>query len=247
VFLRTPKSKGQSKFIGALRVTQWETVIGAIFLTVGVAAFIARPGFLTLWLGFLLAWQASLYLAAPYFSLLSIQTAPARGIVQQQLADPYRGPVVAENTAAKWAWVTLAVIVTMTLVALQIPLPTELPFYARFQPADVPPQNLIVILPTPTPLPPTPVVPTVTQFPTLTQAPSPTPIPSSTVTLAPTSTLPPTTTPTSPSPSPTSTFTPPAEDTTVPPTDPPPTGAPPTDTPPPPPGAPPVPTDTPAQ
>jgi len=134
-----------------------------------VAAFIVRPDFKTLWLAFLLAWQASLFLAAPYFSLLSIQTAPARRIVQQQLADPYRGPVVAENSAAKWAWVSVAVMVVLTLVALQLPLPRELPFYARFQPDDISPENLIVILPSPTALPPTPVVlitPSATPLPT---------------------------------------------------------------------------------
>ncbi len=72
VFLRTPKSKSHSRTWSALRVTQWETLIGLLFLGFGLAAFVVRPEIKTFWLGLLLAWQSSLFLAAPYYSLLSV-------------------------------------------------------------------------------------------------------------------------------------------------------------------------------
>src|SRR5512138_689828 len=54
VFLRTPKTADDSKVLGALRVTQWEGLIGLTFLGFGAAAFLVHPAFKTLWLAFLL-------------------------------------------------------------------------------------------------------------------------------------------------------------------------------------------------
>lgn len=158
VFLRTPKSRGHSRIWSALRVTQWESLIGLLFLGSGAAAFIARPELKTLWLGLLLAWQASLFLAAPYYSLLSVRVVPAQGTRQ---IDLDRGRGVAENSAAKFAWAALLVIMAVVWVAFQIPLPSQSPGYAQYQPPEVPPRLLIGIGSTPT-APPTGIIPTQT-------------------------------------------------------------------------------------
>src|SRR5512138_2563952 len=162
VFLRTPKSRGSSRTWNALRATQWESLIGLVFLGSGVAAFIARPEFKTAWLGLLLGWQASLFLAAPYYSLLSVRVAPPPGT--RPLAID-RGRGIAENAAAKLAWVSALVMIAVVWVALQIPLPRNLPRYSQYQPPDVPPQLLIGVGPTLTPVPT--LQPTATLIPSL--------------------------------------------------------------------------------
>lgn len=215
VFLRTPKSRRHSRVWNALRVTQWESLIGLLFLGSGVAAFIVRPELKTAWLGLLLAWQASLFLAAPYYSLLSVRVAPTPGT---RVQDMDRGRAVAENSAAKLAWATLLVMVAMAWVAFQIPLPGQLPSYAQYQPPDVPPRLLIGVGPTLTPMPtaqPTGItpLPTSTDIPGVVESPTPPPTvgitPSPTSPPAATSTpLPPSTsTTTSPTPTPSSTAT----------------------------------------
>ncbi len=145
VFLRTPKSKSDSKILGALRVTQWENLIGLTFLGSGVAAFLIHPELKTLWLGILLAWQASLYLAAPYYSLLSIQSGSAPTIRQTAID---RGRPIAENRAARWAWASVFILAGLAWIAFQIPLPNQAPSYSRYQPPDVPPRLLLGIGPT---------------------------------------------------------------------------------------------------
>jgi cellulose synthase/poly-beta-1,6-N-acetylglucosamine synthase-like glycosyltransferase len=158
VFLRTPKSRGESKTLGALHVTQWESLIGLLFLGSGCAAFLFRPEPKTLWLGFLLAWQASLYLAAAYFSVVSVQTKPSPTTVQPELD---RGRPIVENQAAKWAWAAVAILAVVVWIGLRIPLPKETPNYAQYQPANVSPGVLFglqhvpiegrSVIPTPTP------------------------------------------------------------------------------------------------
>jgi hypothetical protein len=199
VFLRTPKSKGQSKMWSALRVTQWEAMIGLLFLGCGLAAFIVRPEFKTFWLGLLLAWQASLFLAAPYFSLLSVQTLP---VPQQRQPMLDRGQAVAENFAARWVWGGVVVLVIAAFIAFQIPLPTRLPNYALLQPPTVPPELLIGINPTPAPV--LTATPLPSQTPTGTLPPSPTainPTTTASITATPSETL--TATPDSLTPTPT--------------------------------------------
>jgi hypothetical protein len=186
VFLRTPKSRGHSKVFGALRVAQWESLIGLLFLGSGLVAFIVRPELKTFWLGFLLAWQASLFLAAPYYSLLSIKVPASQSMLPP---DVDRGVAVAENTAAKWAWATLAAMVVVVWAVFQIPQPDQLPAYAVLQPADLPPEVLFNIdTPTPTPtstpgITPSPTAEnTSTSVPTASSAPPRTPMPGSTAT-----------------------------------------------------------------
>ena len=199
VFLRTPKARDDSKILGALRVTQWEALIGLTFLGFGLVAFFTHPGFKTLWLGFLLAWQSSLFLAAPYFSLLSIQSTPAPTLRQPSLD---RGRPVTENPAAKWAWASALVLAALVWVAFQIPLPSRLPGYAQYQPPDIPPQVLIgadtptatpTVLPlvptltaTFTPVPTQVVEPTNSATATMTLTATPSPLPSQTASAVPT-------------------------------------------------------------
>ena len=148
VFLRTPKSRDDSKVLGALRVTQWEMLIGLTFLGFGLAAFLARPELKTLFLGFLLAWQGSLFLAAPYFSLLSIRSEPAPTMRQPALD---RGRPVTENPAARLAWASAFILAGLVWIAFQIPLPTGQPGYSRYQPPEVAPGVLLGIEGTATP------------------------------------------------------------------------------------------------
>jgi len=225
VFLRTPKSRDDSKVLGALQVTQWEGLIGLTFLGFGAAAVLVHPQWKTFWLGFLLAWQGSLFLAAPYFSLLSIRAGEPVATMRQPSLD--RGRPVTESPAAKWAWASAFLLAALVFVAIKIPLPTNLPGYTQYQPPDIPPGVLIgadtptpmptlPALPTPTPSPTLPVISTGTAMPTFTgtASPLPSPSPSSTLTVtapaSPSPTLAPPTptlssTPTSTS---TSTFTP---------------------------------------
>ncbi|MBI3152811.1 MAG: glycosyltransferase [Chloroflexi bacterium] len=188
VFLRTPKSRSPSRVLGALRVTQSESLIGLLFLVFGLAAFVVRPGFKTFWLGLLLSWQASLFLAAPYFSLLSVQAAPSQ---KMRHTDLDRGVAVGEDSAAKWTWATLVAMIALVWIIFQIPLPDRLPIYAKYQPLDVPPQQLFGLPTVPTQISPTPIpspissgtpLPTPTIGTTPSPTPSLTPIPSSTPT-----------------------------------------------------------------
>jgi hypothetical protein len=189
VFLRTPKSKSQSKVLGALRVTQWETSIGLLFLGCGLVAFIARPEWKTGWLGFLLAWQASLFLAAPYYSVLSIQAGPVQSM---QPLHPQHGTAVAETSTAKWAWAAMAMTALIMWAVFQLPQPQEPPTYAVYQPVEVPPAALFEIDDTATPSPsptPTSMPPSNTNTPPGTTASQ---TPNATPTFADTATPPPT-------------------------------------------------------
>ena len=199
VFLRTPKTRDDSKILGALQVTQWEGWIGLTFLGFGLAAFLIRPEPKTFWLGFLLAWQGSLYLAAPYFSLLSLQSAAPPATMRQPVID--RGRPVMESPAAKWAWSSVFILAALMWLAFRIPLPEVRPDYAQLQPPDLPPQVLLGI-DTPTPMPLAP-----TAFPTLPPLVTPTSMPTNisaqTATVVPTATFTPSPIPTQITPSPT--------------------------------------------
>jgi len=206
VFLRTPKTRGESKIIGALHVTQWENLIGLTFLGSGLAAFLARPEWKTLWLGLLLAWQASLYLAAPYFSLLSIGTKPSPTALQPEID---RGQPVLENRLVKWVWGTVAVFAVIMWIAFQIPVPKQTPNYAKYQPPEVPPAAIIGVPTVPTPSPT--IAPTFIIFPTSTAL--PTQIPETSI---PTPTSVPATAVSSPTLLPAPTSTPAAQPTNIP-------------------------------
>ena len=132
VFLRTPKSITLSRIWHALRVTQWETAIGLVCVASGLLAFNNNPNIRTFTLCSLLFWQGSLYLAAPFYSVVSSRNkaAHAASVVDQ-------GMPVQEHLAARWAvGLLLAMIFSLSLIRI-LPAPVELPWYARYLPVDL--------------------------------------------------------------------------------------------------------------
>src|SRR6266498_4755355 len=122
VFLRTPKSKTSSRAWHAIQVTQWETAIGLICMLVGLLAFTANSNWRTFSLCVLLFWQGSLYIAAPLYSLLSLnrEAAIAARVTEQ-------GRPVMEQWAARWVVAfSMLLIAAFSLISL-LPSPSELP------------------------------------------------------------------------------------------------------------------------
>jgi cellulose synthase/poly-beta-1,6-N-acetylglucosamine synthase-like glycosyltransferase len=240
VFLRTPKSATESKLVQALRSTQWETGIGMICLATGLAVLV-HPQITTFLLATFLIWQASLYLAAPYYSLLSVRSGgPA------PRPDVDQGVPVWEHWAARWAMGTVVVLLAVAIALQFLPQPTEPPRYVQYQPPEVSLQRLwgwerVPIEErafTPTPAPPPTETPAETLpagQPDATTAPGTTATATATITSTAspiaTATNPVTATAT-PLPAETATFTPPPPTVVTPTATPPPATA--TDTPPPP-------------
>jgi cellulose synthase/poly-beta-1,6-N-acetylglucosamine synthase-like glycosyltransferase len=171
-FLRTPKAKSSSRMRHALTVTRWETLIGLTCLTVGALAFAVHQEIRTLFLGLLLAWQSSLYLAAPYYSLLSIQEKPARRQVE-------RGAPVLENRAARWALALVSLLLIAAALIQALPRPSSIPAYIRFLPVEIPLIRLLGLDQVPveerrrsSPLEPTPTPEDSHAFPTPTGTPA---------------------------------------------------------------------------
>jgi cellulose synthase/poly-beta-1,6-N-acetylglucosamine synthase-like glycosyltransferase len=147
VFLRTPKSRGHSRLRKALRVTQWETFLGLACVTAGTLALIGTPSLRTFGLWLLLGWQGSLYLAAPYFSLISTRREAALAPPKPELGKPVR-----ENIAARLAMSLALGVLVLALVFRLIPLPRGVPAYSWLLPKELAPQILIGAQ-TPTPGP----------------------------------------------------------------------------------------------
>jgi hypothetical protein len=104
----------------------------------GLLAFAADPNWRTFSLCVLLFWQGSLYVAAPLYSLLSLnrEAALAAHVTEQ-------GRPVMEQRAARWVVVfSMLLIAAFSLIRL-LPSPAELPGYARFLPIDIAPQQLL--------------------------------------------------------------------------------------------------------
>jgi hypothetical protein len=132
VFLRTPKSQTRSRLWHALHVTQWETSIGLVCALAGLLAFILNPNYRSFTLCSLLFWQGSLYLAAPFYSLISARSkaAHAASVIDQ-------GAPVQEHLAARWVvGLLLTMIFSLSLIRI-LPAPDELPWYARYLPVDL--------------------------------------------------------------------------------------------------------------
>ncbi|MGE5222098.1 MAG: hypothetical protein ACM3PY_06655 [Omnitrophica WOR_2 bacterium] len=137
VFLRTPKTKSQSRLLRALQSTEWETAIGLAALTAGIAAVVHHPSIQTAFLSGLLAWQSSLYLAAPVFSLDSVampETSPV-------LVPPGRS--VKESRAAGLALALALALLVIGAVAQFAPSPSRQPGYSQLQPLDIPLARLL--------------------------------------------------------------------------------------------------------
>ena len=138
VFLRTPKSKTSSRAWRAIQVTQWETAIGLICMLAGLLAFGPDQNWRTFSLCILLFWQGSLYVAAPLYSLLSLNREAALGA---RITD--QGRPVLEELAARWVIaISMLLIAAFSLITL-LPAPARLPDYVRFLPIDLSPQQLV--------------------------------------------------------------------------------------------------------
>lgn len=171
VFLRTPKSVSESKLWQALHTTQWETGIGLVCLVTGLAVLV-HPQITTLLLALFLIWQASLYLAAPYYSLLSVRS----GEIESRPATD-QGVPVWEHRVARWVMGMVGVLLAVGIGLQLLPQPAEVPPYAQYQPPEIPPQRLFGIeqvpiearafTPTPAPIETVPQTPLPTTTPTL--------------------------------------------------------------------------------
>jgi len=138
VFLRTPKSNTTSRMWHAIHVTESEAVIGLICMLAGCVVFATDSNWRTFSLCALLFWQGSLYMAAPIYSLLSLnrKTAQATHIAEQ-------GKPVVEQRAARWVVaICMLLMAVFSLISL-LPAPSGLPDYVRFLPIDLTTQQLV--------------------------------------------------------------------------------------------------------
>ena len=136
VFLRTPKSQTSSKAWRAIQVTQWETAIGLTCILAGVLAFGSDQNWRTLSLCLLLVWQGSLYVSAPFYSLLSLHREAA---LSSSTPVTDQGKPVVEELAARWVIaISMVLIAAFSLIAV-LPTPAGLPTYTRFIPVNLSP------------------------------------------------------------------------------------------------------------
>ena len=133
VFLRTPKATTSSKAWRASQVTQWETAFGVICVLAGLFAFGSDQNWRTFSLCILLIWQGSLYLAAPLYSLLSLEREAALGAPVRVVE---RGKPVLEQLAARWVVAFSMVMIGAFSLVRFLPSPTGLPEYVRFLPVE---------------------------------------------------------------------------------------------------------------
>jgi hypothetical protein len=140
VFLRTPKSNTASRAWRAIQVTQWETAIGLICILTGLIAFGSDQNWRTFSLCLLLIWQGSLYIAAPLYSLLSLNREAALG-AQVRLVE--QGKPMREQIAARWVVAFSMVLIGAFGLIRFLPSPATLPGYARFLPVDLSPAQII--------------------------------------------------------------------------------------------------------
>jgi hypothetical protein len=139
VFLRTAKSQTSSRAWRAIQVTQWETAIGLSCMLAGVLAFGSDQNWRTLSLCLLLVWQGSLYVSAPFYSLLSLHREAALS-TSSPVTD--QGKPVVEELAARWVIaLSMFLMAAFSLIAV-LPTPAGLPDYARFLPIDLSPPEL---------------------------------------------------------------------------------------------------------
>jgi hypothetical protein len=113
-------------------------LIGLTCAGAGILAFAAHPEIRTLFLGGLLVWQSSLYLSAPYYSILSVRESPGRPRDEQ-------GIPIRESRAA---WLALAIVFLLIVgasIVQYFPRPEGIPAYIRFLPIDIPLRLLLGI------------------------------------------------------------------------------------------------------
>jgi cellulose synthase/poly-beta-1,6-N-acetylglucosamine synthase-like glycosyltransferase len=172
VFMRTPKTESRSSIVRAFRAAQWETAIGLTCLIFALVVTLAQPQIATIFLSGLLAWQAFLYLSAPYYSLSSVRNR------QPERRVEVHGPAVTEGRIARWAFAIALVLFVGIAGALLLPPPAETPTYAPLQPQNIQVRELVGLPPQPTVVPPLPTAaPPLLIF---TPTPSLSPVPSAT-------------------------------------------------------------------
>jgi cellulose synthase/poly-beta-1,6-N-acetylglucosamine synthase-like glycosyltransferase len=185
VFLRTPKAKSHSGLVRALRVTQWECGFGLACAGIGLALIVTNASLMVAAVTLLLFWQASFYLAAPAYSLMSV-----RGEVQPMRLTSrgdIHGRIITESRASRWAFALIVLLLIGYGLLRLLPEPAATPKYAQFQPVAIQPQELIGLPPLPTAT----LIPKVS--PTAVPAsatPTPSPLPSRPTQQVPTPTLP---------------------------------------------------------
>ena len=138
VFLRTPKATTSSKAWRAIQVTQWETAIGFICILTGLLAFGYDRNWRTFSLCILLIWQGSLYIAAPLYSLLSLNREARLGV---PVRVTEQGKPVMEQRAARWVVAFSMVLIGVFSLVRFLPSPAGLPEYARFLPVESSPAD----------------------------------------------------------------------------------------------------------
>jgi hypothetical protein len=128
-----------------------------ICILTGLLAFVVDRNWRTFSLCVLLIWQGSLYIAAPLYSLLSLQREAALGA---HVRITEQGKPLQEQSAARWVVTFSMVLIGAFSLIRFLPSPSTLPGYARFLPADLSPAQIIGREPTTNPpasatLPPT--------------------------------------------------------------------------------------------
>jgi cellulose synthase/poly-beta-1,6-N-acetylglucosamine synthase-like glycosyltransferase len=140
VFMRTPKTRSRLSWVRAVRAVQWETAIGTTCAALAIALIVLLPRAETLFVAGLLGWQATLYLCALLFSVISI-----RGREPERLTSraDIRQREVPEGRAARWALALLLLLLIGVGVLRSFPTPEDLPRYAQLQPPEVPARQIV--------------------------------------------------------------------------------------------------------
>ena len=151
VFLRTPKTKSRLGLVRALRVTQWEAAVGVICLLVASTAAVGEVRPAGYAIAVLLVWQASLYLSAPVFSLLSLESEEAASAAAEARANraEHRGRAILEGGAARLALAGILVLLIGAGTAQWLSRSTATSAYSHLQPEPVPLQRIVGLDPVP--------------------------------------------------------------------------------------------------
>ncbi|MFW6136044.1 MAG: glycosyltransferase [Chloroflexota bacterium] len=147
VFMRTPKARSRSGVIRAIRAARWETGIGLTCLAMAGAVLVTTTfDVRALFIAGLLGWQATLYLSAPLYSLVSI-----RGRVLEPLTSraDIRKREIREGRAARWAVGLVLLLLVGAGLVRYLPAPDEPAAYTELQPAQVPGRRMIGLDPVP--------------------------------------------------------------------------------------------------
>jgi len=139
VFLRTPKTRGRSGLVRAIRAAQWETGIGVGLVLLGVLLIFYKPRTNVIFFA-LLVWQALYYLSAPFYSIISLR--PQELPLLTSRADIFARSVD-EQWAARWA-VALVLLLFVIIGLIQfLPMPAVEPEYASLAPIEIPGRQII--------------------------------------------------------------------------------------------------------